>query len=257
MSGGSDSKSRFSNRVANYVKYRPGYPPEVLDVLRRSIKLGESDVVVDIGSGTGLSAKLFLENGNHVYAVEPNDAMQLAAVESLGRNERFHPIAGSAEATGLASASADVIVAAQAFHWFDQDEVRREWSRILRASGWVVLIWNERRLDATPFLRAYEKLLVDFSADYTAVRHENVTQELIRAFLPREYSSEKVYNEQRFDFDGLKGRLLSSSYAPAQGHPQHEPMLAELRRVFDEHCGDDGRVVIAYDTAIHWGRLAK
>jgi SAM-dependent methyltransferase len=222
--------------------------------LRRAISLTRDAVVADVGSGTGLSARLFLANGNLVYGVEPNEAMRQAAEESVGTSGSFRSIDGSAEATGLDDGSVDVVVAAQAFHWFDREAVEREWRRILRPEGWVVLMWNERRLDASPFLRAYEELLLEYSSDYASVRHENVTEPVIRRLLQRDYSRHAEYNEQVFDFDGLKGRLLSSSYVPAAGHPRHEPMLAALRSLFDEHCGD-GLVVVEYDTVIHCGRL--
>lgn len=254
MSGMSDPRERFSSRVADYVKYRPGYPREVIDVLRDTIGLEPSAVVGDIGSGTGLSARLFLENGNTVFAVEPNEEMRRAAEDSIGGSARLVSVDGSAEATGLDEQSVDVVVAAQAFHWFDREAVRREWMRILRPAGWVVLIWNERRTDTTPFLRAYEDLLLRYSIDYESVRHENVTQEVIRDFIPRGYARHALYNEQQFDYDGLKGRLMSSSYVPPPGHPGHEPMLAALRRVFDEHSSH-GRAVIEYDTVVHAGRF--
>lgn len=254
MTRRSDPTGRFSNRVADYVKYRPGYPRGVVGVLEGAIGLSSSDVVADIGSGTGLSARLFLDNGNVVHCVEPNEPMRRAAEEFFGSSGGFRSVAGPAERTGLADGSIDVVVAAQAFHWFDREGVGREWRRILRADGWVALIWNERRLDASPFLRAYERLLVEYSTDYEAVRHETVTQDVIRAFIPRDYSRHVLDNEQVLDFEGLEGRLLSSSYAPASGHPRHEPMLAALRQIFDEHCWN-GQAVIEYDTVVHCGRF--
>lgn len=249
-----DPTTRFSSRVANYVKYRPGYPTEVIDILRDAIGLGDGRIVADIGSGTGLSAKLFLESGCRVCGVEPNEPMRKAAEELLGDEPAFVSVAGTAEATTLEDASIDVIVAAQAFHWFDRDSVRREFSRILRPEGWVVLMWNERRLESTPFLAAFERLLLEYAVDYGLIRHENVTDDVIRAFLPNNYSRHAVYNEQVFDFDGLRGRTLSASYMPGPGHPGHEPMLEALRALFDRHQSE-GRVVMEYDTVVHFGRL--
>jgi len=249
-----DPKDRFSNRVSDYVKYRPGYPHGVLTLLREVIGLEQHLVIADIGSGTGLSAQLLLDNGNVVFGVEPNAEMRGAAEALLGRSGRFRSVDGSAEVTGLPDRSVDVVLAAQAFHWFDQESVGREWQRILRPEGWVVLIWNERRLEATPFLRAYEQLLVEYSTDYSLIRHENVTQDVIRKFIPRDYSRHALDNVQEFDFEGLKGRLLSSSYAPAHGHPRHEPMIKALRSVFDEHC-PEGKAIIEYDTVVHAGRF--
>lgn len=250
----SDVKERFSNRVEDYVRYRPSYPPDVLEELERAIGLSTREVIADIGAGTGLSARLFLDHGNVVIGVEPNEPMRQAAARLLGSYDRFRAVDGSAEATGLPDESVNLVVAAQAFHWFDREAIRPEWKRILKPDGWVVLIWNERKLDSTPFLRAYEALLIEYGTDYTSVRHENVTEELIRSFMPRDYARHVVRNDQKLDFAGLKGRLLSSSYAPAPGHPNHEPMIDSLAHIFEEFC-PDGHAVIEYDTVIHCGRL--
>ena len=249
-----DATTRFSDRVRNYVLYRPGYPAAVLDVLRAETGLAPAHVVADVGSGTGISARLFLEAGNAVHAVEPNGEMRAAAEEMLGANPGFRSVAGSAEATTLPGASVDYVVAAQAFHWFDGPAVRREWLRILRPGGWMVLLWNARKTDTTPFLREYEALLHAHGTDYASVNHENVTDEALRTALGEGYGARTVPNEQVFDFEGLKGRLLSSSYAPNLGHPGHAPMMAALDRVFREHQ-QDGRVRFEYDTEIYFGRV--
>ena len=251
---GAGATTRFSDRVQNYVRYRPGYPPAVLEVVRAETGLAPGQVVADVGSGTGISAKLFLDAGHPVYAVEPNAEMRAAAEAMLGAAPRFRSVDGSAEATTLPAASVDLVVAAQAFHWFHPARVAAEWRRILRPGGWMVLLWNTRRTDSTPFLRAYEALLREHGTDYSAVNHENVTEESLRTALGEGYGRRVVPSEQVFDFQGLKGRLLSSSYAPNVGHPGHEPMLAELERIFREHQ-QDGRVRFEYDTEIYFGRV--
>jgi SAM-dependent methyltransferase len=249
-----NATTRFSDRVENYVRYRPGYPPEVLDVLRAETGLAPGQAVADVGSGTGISAKLFLDAGHPVFAVEPNAEMRAAAEAMLGADPRFRSVAGSAEATTLPDASVDYVVAAQAFHWFHPAAVGPEWRRILRPGGWMVLLWNTRQTDSTPFLRAYEALLHEHGTDYTAVNHENVTDESLRAVLGEGYARRVVPSAQVFDFEGLKGRLLSSSYAPNVDHPGHGPMLAALERIFSEHQ-QDGRVRFEYDTEIYFGRV--
>ena len=248
-----DATSRFSDRVRNYVLYRPGYPPAVLDVLRAETGLAPAQVIADVGSGTGISARLFLDAGNAVHAVEPNPDMRAAAEAMLGADPRFRSVDGSAEATTLGDASVDYVVAAQAFHWFDLPAVRREWRRILRPGGWMVLLWNARKTDTTPFLREYEALLHAHGTDYASVNHENVTPETIGAVLGAGFGRRDVPSEQVFDWDGLKGRLLSSSYAPNEGHPGHAPMMDALERLFAAHA-EDGRVRFEYDTQIYWGR---
>jgi SAM-dependent methyltransferase len=250
-----DSTNRFSNRVEDYIKYRPGYPSQVLDILREETGFDSTSIVADVGSGTGISCELFLKNGNAVFGVEPNAPMRAAAESMLARYPQFHSIAGAAEDIPLPPQCVDYIVAAQAFHWFDSGRAKTEFRRVLRPNGWLVLLWNSRRNDSTPFLREYEALLQDFAIDYQQVMHRNLSpSDLARFFAPASLRSRSIYNEQEFDFDGLKGRLLSSSYAPLQSHPNHDRMLAELRRIFDEHAVND-RVRFEYDLEIYAGHV--
>lgn len=246
-------EQRFSDRVENYVRYRPSYPQEIITLLQREAALTPQSVVADVGSGTGISAALFLRAGCTVHAVEPNREMREAAERLLAHVPGFHSVNGSAQATTLPGHSADVIVAAQAFHWFNTPETRAEFTRILRPGGHVALIWNERKLDSTPFLQAFEQLLLTFGTDYTQIRHENVNAAALNAFFGGAYDTHTFAYEQHFDFEGLQGRLLSSSYAPAAGQPRHEEMIAELRRIFDAHQ-ESGQVCFEYDTRVHVGR---
>ena len=212
-------------------------------------------VIADLGSGTGISAEYFLRHGNTVYGVEPNDPMREAAQDLLARFDRFHSVSGSAEATTLPSASVDRVVAAQAFHWFDIAATRREVRRILRPEGQAALIWNMRRVDATPFLRAYEALLLRHGTDYAKVRDETMSEDALTRFFGGPFVTGIFPNGQTFDFDGLRGRLLSASYVPGEGDPRHVPMIDELRRIFDAH-EELGRVRIDYQTLVYCGRVA-
>jgi SAM-dependent methyltransferase len=240
---------RFSNRVENYARYRPGYPPEMLEFFRTRLGLTPDQVVADIGSGTGLSSKPFLENGNIVYCVEPNAGMRAAAENSLETFPNFRSMDGSSVDTGLDSASIDLVIAAQAFHWFDPEPTRAEFKRILKPNGHVALIWNERQLDSTSFLREYEQLLLKFATDYEKVRHENIDQQRLGDFFEKSFEQHTFPNHQIHDFDGLKGRLLSSSYMPSESDESFEPMINELRALFDKHA-KDGKITILYDTNV-------
>lgn len=173
----------------------------------------------------------------------------------LAEFPRFTSIAGTAEATTLADQSVDYVTAAQAAHWFDREEARREFVRILKPDGWLVLLWNERWTDSTPFLRDYEQLLLTFGTDYADVRHERTTDAVNEFFDPAPFKERAFAMRQEFDYIGLEGRLLSSSYAPGPGHPKHEPMLGELRRLYELHSRD-GRVAFDYATRVYFGRLA-
>jgi SAM-dependent methyltransferase len=250
---GRDPTGRFSDRVADYVRHRPGYPDAVYTLLREQAGLAPDAVIADIGAGTGISAALFLAHGHRVYAVEPNAAMRAAAVARLGDDPNFTAVDGSAEATTLPDASVDLVVAAQAFHWFRPAEAAREFCRVLRPDGGsgVALIWNTRRTD-TPFLAGYEALLQEFGTDYAAIDHRHTGPRAIEAFFTGPVTIDTLPNEQRFDRDALRGRLLSSSYAPAPGHPRHAPMLAALDRLFDAHA-EDGTVRFEYVTEIYRG----
>ena len=250
-----DAKVRFSSRVENYVKYRPTYPIELLDLFRREFNFSPSWTVADIGSGTGISTKLFLDHGNRVFAVEPNKEMREAAESLLGSQSNFHSIAASADATTLPDRSIDLAVAAQAFHWFDPEAAGVEFKRVLRPNRIAALIWNTRKTDSTPFLRAYEDLLLKYATDYNTVRHEHVNHETRSAFFGTpDYCSATLPNAQYFDFESLNGRLLSSSYSPLPGDPRYEPLLAGLRQIFDQHQ-QSGRVTFAYDTEVFWSPL--
>jgi SAM-dependent methyltransferase len=245
---------RFTIRVEDYERYRPDYPREVLTTLQREYGLIPAHVIADIGSGTGLSARLFLENGNVVYGVEPNEAMAAAAARRLS-GAAFHDVRGRAEATALPDRSIDLIVAGQAFHWFDPAAAAVELRRILRPGGRLAVVWNRRRLDTTPFLRAYEELLQRWGTDYRQVSERHAEPgALAIVFGGDGYRIHRFPHRQVFDREGLRGRLLSSSYTPPPGHASHEPMLAALDAVFDA-CAVEGRVSFDYDTELYIGPL--
>lgn len=247
-----DSTQRFSSRVENYVRYRPSYPPEVIETLARECRLTRESVIADIASGTGIFTKLLLEHGNQVFGVEPNPDMRQAGEEFLKSYPRFTSVNGTAEGTTLPDASVDFVTAAQAGHWFDAAKSRKEFARILKPNGWLVLLWNERKIDSTPFLRDYEQLLLQYGTDYEQVRHEHT---VVRDFFDPSPFQEHIFElRQEFDYAGAEGRLLSSSYAPGPGHPRCEPMLRELRDIFDRHQ-QNGGVAFEYITHLYYGQL--
>lgn len=252
-----NSTERFSSRVENYVKYRPGYPQEIIELFKEECGLTQASVIADVGSGTGILSEMFLKNGNMVYAVEPNRLMRQAGERLLQQYPNFKSIEGAAEATTLADGSVDFVTAGQAFHWFDREKARREFLRILKPAGWTALIWNERRTDTTPFLMAYERMLIEYGTDYQIVNHANLDDETIALFFaPSDFRLRTFETRQVFDFERLKGRLLSSSYTPEEGHPNYSRMLSELERIFHEYEAS-GEVAFEYDTKIYYGQLAS
>ena len=248
-----DAKQRFSNRVVDYVRYRPGYPAALLDVLRGECGLQPGSVIADIGSGTGLLSELFLGNGNRVFGVEPNQEMREAGEEYLQEHRNFVSINGSAEATALPAASVDFVTAGQAFHWFDPQTARREFVRILKPGGWVVIVWNDRRMEEAPLTREYEGLLDRFGIDYKRVKEAYPEGPEIRRFFDGVFLERDLPNHQILDWDGFQGRLRSSSFTPRQGHANFAPMMAELERIFRTH-ERDGRVRMEYFTRAFCGQ---
>ena len=252
-----DPKQRFSERVENYIRYRPGYPGAIVDLLRERCGLTPESVLADVGSGTGLLTQLFLENGNVVYGIEPNAAMRNASEQLLEKYPHFCSVAGSAESTTLGDDTLDFILAGQAFHWFDTKSARLEFERILKSKGWVAVIWNERKTDSSNFLREYELFLRTYGTDYAKVSETYPRERQMTEFFGASgFHHSTFVNEQIFDFEGLRGRLLSSSYSPPPDHPQHEPMLATLKKLFDAHA-ENGAVRFEYETHVYYGRLQK
>jgi SAM-dependent methyltransferase len=252
-----DPVARFSNRARDYAKYRPHYPHNVVQALHETCGLTPQHLVADVGCGPGMLAEIFLHNGNRVIGVEPNAEMRLAGEKYLAGYPAFRMIEGSAEATTLDSASVDFVVAGQAFHWFRPQQARLEFARILKPGGWAVMVWNDRDTESTPFLQAYDALVRQYSTDYEQVSHKWVAsyEALQGFFAPHEMTLIKQHNQQRLDLDGLRGRLLSSSYIPKSGE-RYEAMLRALPQLFSTHAGE-GRVVLEYDTNIYCGHLER
>jgi SAM-dependent methyltransferase len=244
---------RFSNRVEDYIRHRPGYPPELIGWLRDVIDLRPSWIVADVGSGTGLLAGEFCRHGNLVYGVEPNAAMRAAAEELMAREPHFVSVDGSAEATTLPDGSVDLVAAGQAFHWFEPEAARTEWKRILSPGGRALIVFNSRRIETTPFMRAYDALLVSHAVDYQGVDHRRVLGDGLRAFLDD-------IHEWRFEFsrvmtfEDVRGLSMSSSYVPAPDHPTHAAFMEALKKLVDEHA-KDGTVEMLYETEAYVGRL--
>jgi ubiquinone/menaquinone biosynthesis C-methylase UbiE len=247
---------RFSNRVDYYIKFRPGYPIELVTYLTNEGILKNNDIIADIGSGTGKLSELFLKEGNTVYGVEPNQEMREAGEKLLGNYKNFISIDAVAEDTTLQANSIDIITAAQAFHWFDPVKTKFEFRKILKNYGWILLIWNTWENIKSDFTKEYKRLLIEYGTDYKEVRNLNQTQDLIENFLGRDYNFKKFKNVQLLDEDGFKGRLLSASYAPMENDSGFEKMMEKLMKIYKKY-NNNGLIEFEYETVIYSGRLIK
>lgn len=251
---------RFSDRVEFYIRYRPRYPRELVQHLADEAGLKPGHIVADMGCGTGFLAEVFLQHGCTVIGIEPNPNMREAALALLAGYERFRCESTKAEACGLPDASVDWVTAGQAFHWFDAEVCGAEFRRVLRPGGQAALAWNDRDEEGTAFMREYDGLLQTYAEEYKAVGHRNIEAEVFERFFGGPYRTANFPTAQSFDREALRGRLLSSSYAPAEGAPGHAPMIAALDDLFERHAepGPEGEPAVAflYNTRLFWGALA-
>ncbi len=250
------SQTLFSGRVGDYARYRPSYPSMIISVLQHECELSSFSRIADVGTGTGNLARLFLQNGNEVIGIEPNFEMCSAGKALLSGYAGFRSILATAEETGLVAHAMDFVTAGQAFHWFDAQRAFCEFSRIAKPRGWVVLVWNVRLSSETAFARDYEQLCVRYGENYVPQLQRDPHDGTIRSFFAGAgYDFRSFNNPQQLDFDGLKGRLLSSSYIPRQEHPTYIPMLKALHRIYEKHQSD-GTVHFDYETRMYFGRLS-
>jgi SAM-dependent methyltransferase len=251
----SDATARFTERADVYTRGRPAYPDAVVAHLVLVGALPPHGTVVDLGVGTGLSAEPFLRAGHTVIGVEPNASMRAVGDQRLAAYGRYLSVDGSAEDTTLSAECADLVVAGQAFHWFDLALAATETRRILKQDGWAALIWNDRPATGSAFLEGYEQLLKTYGIDYSQVTHRHVDEDAInRYFAPAQCRTAYFDNPRDLDRESLLALVGSASYMPAPGHPRHAAMVKAVEELFAAHASD-GCVRMQYRTRLHYGPM--
>jgi ubiquinone/menaquinone biosynthesis C-methylase UbiE len=242
---------RFSRKAEAYAKYRPTYPKEIIGILNSQIKFSKDRIVADVGSGTGILSRIFLDNGNFVYGIEPNNEMRSFAEKDLTKYPKFVSLNRLAENTGLPNLSVDLVTAGQALHWFDREKARLEFFRILKPGGYVMIIYNERKkqdgmmddYDAIVDRNASKSEAPDIDAPY-----------LEKFFASKDYKEYTVSNEQILDFEGLVGRASSASYLPSKDDPGFDSLVKDLKKLFDSYQ-KNGSITLQYQTILFLGQI--
>jgi len=248
-----DFTKRFTGRASFYSTSRPSYPLGILDILRSEINFDETYIIADIGSGTGRLSQLFLENGNRVLAVEPNDEMRGWAEKTLDKFPKFRSIRGTAEQTGLESASVDLVVIGQALHWFDCEGSSREFARILKTNGHVCIVYNDRNNEDS-FMKDYDQIVGKYARNRASVPTIDDAY-LSKFFKSGKYSKFVLPNEQLLDMEGLLGRMTSASYMPSPSDPDQFALLREDVALLFNTYRKQGKVRLLYDTTVLLGKI--
>jgi SAM-dependent methyltransferase len=246
---------RFSGRVQAYLAYRPRFPREIVPFLRQHGALPEGAVVADVGAGPGMLAEVFLEAGHRVLAVEPNAEMLEACRALATEHPTLQVVEGSAEATTLPDASVDLIAVGRAMHWFDWPRAHREFERILRPGGWVLLASNGHRDSGAPVSNRLSVILRTWRTDSAGVDTTRGFEERLRGFLDTSsWQRRTLHHAMTVDFPTLLGYAESLSAIPRPGERGYNGMVADLRSVFEVYHRD-GLLMTPLICNLHLGHL--
>jgi SAM-dependent methyltransferase len=252
-----ENVERFTGRVSEYLRYRERYDPEiVLPLLREWCDLIPQWTIADVGAGTGMLSDVFLSNGNRVVAIEPNAEMRTACRELHAGNPMLEVLDGTAEATGLSEASLDAVSAGRAFHWFNSESALREFRRVLKSGGWVILVAFGRAEDGREENQSFENLLRTFNPGKGGARERYaVYRRLEEFFAGGEFRQVEITGEMHMNWEELRGLTLSLSYAPLPDDPRFPDFEQSLREYF-LRFENRGKVTISTRYWINAGRFA-
>jgi ubiquinone/menaquinone biosynthesis C-methylase UbiE len=245
---------RFSGRVQAYLAYRPRFPREIVPFLREHGALRSGAVIADVGAGTGMLAEIFLEAGHRVLAVEPNVEMLEACRVLAAQHPALEVVEGSAEATTLPDASVDLIAVGRAMHWFDWPRAHREFQRILKPGGWVLVATNGHRDSGAPVSNRLSEILRKWRTDSAEADTRRDFSDRLQEFLDTSsWQRTTLHHAMTVDFATLLGYAESLTAIPRPGERGYDGMVAELRAVFEEYQRD-GMLVTPLACQLFLGR---
>lgn len=250
------NETKFDGLGKIYSQYRPTYPNQFISYIYLNADIRNQSIIADIGSGTGILTKQLLEQGNDVFAVEPNADMRNIAENNLENFKNFYSIEGTAENTTLKSQSIDVITVAQAFHWFDREKFKNECKRILKPNGKVILVWNSRDEKSEIVIendRINRKYCHNFKGFSNGMKGA-VGEGEFSDFFTNEYDEKAFKNDIKFNCDGFIGRNLSASYALKENEKFYSEYISELKNLFNKYC-TDGMLTMPNFTRCYIGKV--
>lgn len=250
----SQHTERFTGRAEIYERYRSRFPHAVIDLLREHCNLQPDDLIADIGAGTGMLTQLFLDNGNRVMAVEPNEEMRAACHRLHSNRARFQIVDAAAESTGLADATIDLVAAGRAFHWFDRDRALAEFKRILKPHGWLVLASTSPAREGSEAAREYEQFILSHSIDFDKVRQHFGSYDDLKPFGDTQSFAARITGEDLLTLEAFTGLIQSFSVMPMPGDPRHEPMLEAIKAYFAK-WSSNGILRLATDCLVNGWRV--
>ena len=237
--------NRFSDRVEDYVKYRPSYPTAAIDKILENFTLPIT--AADIGAGTGISSRLLADRKVKVIAIEPNPEMRNAGIKEATPLVEWKD--GTAENTNLSEASVDLVTCFQSFHWFTPEPTLMEFQRILKPEGKLAVVFNNRD-KKDEFTAEYSRIVREASKSHPAEAKIKSTEPLTKTTVFKNFQEYNFIYQQELDFTGLIGRAMSVSYLPKSGE-NYDKLIADFEKLYQRFKNDSGFVYMTYFTSVN------
>ncbi|MGZ8603334.1 MAG: class I SAM-dependent methyltransferase [Actinomycetota bacterium] len=240
----------FEAAVERYRRGRPGYPDDAVAYVVGELRIADGRDVVEIGAGPGKLTERLVRTGARITAVEPVPAMR----EALGRVcPTVDVLDGTAEAIPCGDASADAVVAAQAFHWFDGDRALAEVHRVLRPGGRLGLLWNVRD-EGSDWAERITAIFDRLAGDGPRYRTMAWREPFERTDLFGPLHHQVAYHLHELTRAAFLDRILSVSYVASAPEAERDRVVVEVTDILasDPELAKRDTVVVPYRTDVFW-----